>query len=766
MKGDRITIASQNTRGLGQGFTGSRKRRDIKDLFKHTTPPTDILLLQETKLPEAASLKQARIIELKGGSSLWNEGAFSARTTRFKGGTAIILSERLANAVTGHGVLYPGRAQYITLNLSQNLQLGIINVYGFSHTGPRAMLWNHLAQVDLPEACWIIAGDFNNIEHARDKQGGSQKTSINRREFEAWHRLLMRLGGRDAHNLGSFTRRSDKAFTWSNAHDDDSMIQSRIDRFYVPNKIEFIGGTTEILPTLPDISDHARIVLHFNDEPRRRSPPAPYFNKGLLTNQESKTALLATWKGVMEDNTLATWNQKMVVANKAVRDKSVELTKAHKREWKEKYQAQFEDIITAETELQQNWSSREARDRLSDAQAVLHEVRQQKFNFQESAILSKWARVGDRCSKEFFEHHAGQRKPTPISQLKDGERDISTQQELEEHIREFYKQLYTLDEQVEANNEVREECFSLIKLTVTDEHNRELLKPLSSKEVTTALKQLPTGKAPGIDAIPAEFYQELWEDIEPDVFNFVSETLSQAAIHPDLNVSKIALLPKSEDRQRIQNFRPISLLNTLYKVVAKVYANRMKPFLHHWILPSQTGFVPNRCILDNIFLAFESIEWTLENKQDLCMLLLDFEKAYDRVSWTFLRETMHKMGFADIWIQQVMALSANASATVIVNGVQSSPFQLQRSVRQGCPLAPYLFLLTVDVLGQMLQHPACNVQGLKLPDNTIITNQMFADDTLLLLDGTPTNLDRAISVIHKFGAASGAKLNLHKSVAL
>ena len=124
------------------------------------------------------------------------------------------------------------------------------------------------------------------------------------------------------------------------------------------------------------------------------------------------------------------------------------------------------------------------------------------------------------------------------------------------------------------------------------------------------------------------------------------------------------------------------------------------------------------------------------------------------------------MGFHPTWVKQVMSLNENAAASVIVNGEISRTFRLHRSVRQGCPLAPYLFLLTVDVLGQMLQHPGCRVQGLRLPDNTTITNQMFADDTLLLLDGTRDNLDRALQVIHRFGAAARAKLNLHKSVGL
>ena len=350
--------------------------------------------------------------------------------------------------------------------------------------------------------------------------------------------------------------------------------------------------------------------------------------------------------------------------------------------------------------------------------------------------------------------------------LMDGDRSLTTQADLEKHILDFYTKLYSRDEQVEDNEAARTDCLQYVSRTVTDAHNTELLRPITTLEVSEVIKQLPTGKSPGVDAIPAEFYKEMWPDIEFDVFNFIFESISQAAIDGELNISKIALLPKSEDRSKVQNFRPISLLNTAYKILAKVYANRMKPLLHNWILPSQTGFVPNRCILDNIFLAFEAIEWTLENKQDLSMLLLDFEKAYDRVNWTFLRQSMTRMGFHSTWINQVMSLNENASASVIVNGEQSKSFTLQRSVRQGCPLAPYLFLLTVDVLGQMLQHSDNQVKGLQLPDNTFITNQMFADDTLLFLDGTIDNMDRALTVINRFGAASGAKLNLHKSVGL
>lgn len=136
----------------------------------------------------------------------------------------MVMSERLAATVIHHGVLYPGRAQYATFQISTNMHIGILNIYRFSDLGPRAILWNHLAQVELPDAQWILTWDFNNIEHSRDKQGGSSKTSINHREMEAWNRLLVRLGVRDAFRIRPFRKLSEKAFTWSNGHNDNTMI--------------------------------------------------------------------------------------------------------------------------------------------------------------------------------------------------------------------------------------------------------------------------------------------------------------------------------------------------------------------------------------------------------------------------------------------------------------------------------------------------------------------------------------------------------------
>jgi hypothetical protein len=117
----------------------------------------------------------------------------------------------------------------------------------------------------------------------------------------------------------------------------------------------------------------------------------------------------------------------------------------------------------------------------------------------------------------------------------------------------------------------------------------------------------------------------------------------------------------------------------------------------------------------------------------LVLLLLDFEKAFDKIEWSFLFEALAKIGFCPKWIRWVSFLYTSASSTIKLNGVEGSTFPLARSVRQGCPLSPYLFILATDVLGHMLDDPRFGVEGLTLPGGREIRDQTFADDTTLYL---------------------------------
>jgi hypothetical protein len=146
---------------------------------------------------------------------------------------------------------------------------------------------------------------------------------------------------------------------------------------------------------------------------------------------------------------------------------------------------------------------------------------------------------------------------------------------------------------------------------------------------------------------------------------------------------------------------------------------------------------------------------------------LDFEKAFDRIEWGFLFSALAKLGFSNTWVCWVASLYQAASSAIKVNGFGGLDFQLARSVRQGCPLAPYLFILATDVLGYMMaDHPKHGVEGLSLPRGGLIRDQTFADDTTLYLKGSPANMGRAQEVLKTFCHAFGAKINWHKSAAI
>ena len=149
------------------------------------------------------------------------------------------------------------------------------------------------------------------------------------------------------------------------------------------------------------------------------------------------------------------------------------------------------------------------------------------------------------------------------------------------------------------------------------------------------------------------------------------------------SLSNLSLIPKKGSLALIANWRPLSIFNTIYKLIAKSLENRSKTFMPQWIRPSQTGFVKERHILENIFTAQEAMYWTVSSQKNLALIFLDFEKAYDRVSWIFLKNALIHFGFSFLWVSWIRALYVDASTQILVNGQKGQPFSLGRFVRQG-----------------------------------------------------------------------------------
>ena len=163
--------------------------------------------------------------------------------------------------------------------------------------------------------------------------------------------------------------------------------------------------------------------------------------------------------------------------------------------------------------------------------------------------------------------------------------------------------------------------------------------------------------------------------------------------------SLITLLPKPEkDTSFIKNWRPISLLNTDYKIATKSIANRIKPILPSIINNTQTGFIKDRYIGENVRILEDLLDYVEEENLPCLLFFSDFEKAFDSIDHSYLLDVLHHFNFGDSFIQWIKVFYKNASSSVLNNGYMTEGFQIERGVRQGCPLSPYLFILGIELL--------------------------------------------------------------------
>ena len=189
----------------------------------------------------------------------------------------------------------------------------------------------------------------------------------------------------------------------------------------------------------------------------------------------------------------------------------------------------------------------------------------------------------------------------------------------------------------------------------------------------------------------------------------------------------------------LKNWRPITLLNQDYKYLAKILANRLKAILPEIISTDQSGFVNNRFIGSNIIRIQNLIEMCKEEEIEGILINIDFEKAFDTIEWDHLLRAMAFFNFPIKFIDWIKCFYTNIETCIINNSNTTKMFQPSRGVRQGCPLSPYLFVITVELLSLWIkQNPY--IEGIKSKQGDDYTISQFADDTSMAIINHKNNI--------------------------
>lgn len=303
---------------------------------------------------------------------------------------------------------------------------------------------------------------------------------------------------------------------------------------------------------------------------------------------------------------------------------------------------------------------------------------------------------------------------------------------------------------------------------ISNSQNEMLTADLTFTEFSQAVKSMHPDKASGPDELNPAFFQQFWKLVGKEVFHCCCEWLNEGKITEGVN-DTLVLIPKKDNVEDPRDLRPIALCNVLYKIVAKVLAIRLQKILSGIISKEQSSFVPDRSITDNVLVAFELLHYMKRKNggQDgVVALKLDIRKAYDRVSWGYLRSRMQRMGFSERWINWVMMCVSTVSYSISFQGSMIGPIIPSRGLCQGDPLSPYLFLLCVEGLSNSLKQAVDSnrINGCCICSSApSIMHLLFADDSFLFFKASKEEAVAIKSLLNEYGASSGQDVNYQKS---
>lgn len=536
-----------------------------------------------------------------------------------------------------------------------------------------------------------------------------------------------------------------------------NLKQSRIDLclvkrevlLYVKNvRYEFIG-----------LSDHAAMMVKMGVNMKERGGGMWCLNLSLLKEEAYRKSINRCIRREMEnplfDENVCEWWE---IMKGKIKKRSIRYSKQRNFMRKREMDV-LGNMLEKEAEKIEN-NPEYTKEKFFQVKAEMEKYEKEKC---EGAIVrsrAQYAVEGERCTKYFLNLEKKKQKKNYIKELENEEgKKVTDYVEIIEVVQSFYKNLFKKEK---VKQECVDEVLNTVSASLTDVERNMCEGDISIEEIKAAIKQTKPNKSPGSDGLTHEFYRTFIDILAPILMKLFRRMEEKREVPESMGLGVITILYKNKGSTlSLKNYRPLSLLNTDYKILAKVLANRIKEVVGNIISPNQAYSIPGRDITDTVCTIRDVVESLDKDGEGGLVLSMDLNKAFDRVEHCFLEQVMKRFGFGDSILRWINLLYSNAKSCVKVNGVLTDPFPLERSVRQGCPLSALLYSISAEPLATLVKGDK-EIRGIPIPHGGLSLIHQYADDTTFTVRDTESII-KVMKHMETYGKASGAKINVDKS---
>ena len=424
------------------------------------------------------------------------------------------------------------------------------------------------------------------------------------------------------------------------------------------------------------------------------------------------------------------------------------------------------ELIRLETELKsldRDNLTPEQDARKDEIQEILTNLYNEKCKGTQVRARVKWLEESERNNKYFLSLENTRQASNVIEEIRlDNGETVHEQRQVLHEIGKFYKKLYT---STGVNTgDIRTYLDTISVINPLSHYQKESLELLPSlKELDKVVYLMKDNRSPGMDGLPAELYKTFWTSLKHVYLDMILESWQLEDLPFSMKTAILALIHKGDERNRLKHYRPISLLNSDYKIIAFVFAERLQKVLQSIIHSSQSGYIGGRYIGCNVRNLIDIYDICENENIPGALLTIDFEKAFDSIEYNFMYETLKKFNFGENFIKWISILYNEPIFRIKNNGWISQPYKMERGQRQGCPLSALIFIIIVEVLAIAVRDNL-EIKGLVIGDVEHKIVQYADDATLILRD--LQSIDTVITTINRFSRLAGPKLNVEKTTGI